>query len=205
MSKKKIFWIVLFIFIIGICIVGITSARHQDIKKIDTSNNILSNISNDYDGSIKSNIKSDNLTPYKITELSDGILYSKDGEQVTADITLGDNFFDTTIMDMNLNPDSYVGKKIQIDGLFFANAYYSFVGRYTTSNLCPTCPAGVSFMEIHLDGTIDREFSVEEDWIKVIGIFKVGNDESSDFQDYYYLDVVNLEVMNEKGNDTVNN
>ena len=104
---------------------------------------------------------------------------------------------------MNLNSSDYIDKIVEIEGLYFNNGYYSFVGRYTTSNLCPTCPPGYSFMEFHLNGTIDREFTNEGEWIKVIGTYKVGNDESSNNEDYYYLDVLSLEVMNEKGNDTV--
>ena len=58
-------------------------------------------------------------------------------------------------------------------------------------------------MEFHLNGSIDREFTNEEDWIKVVGTFKIGNDESSGGKDYYYLDVLTLEVMKTRGNDTV--
>jgi hypothetical protein len=60
-------------------------------------------------------------------------------------------------------------------------------------------------MEFQLKGTIDRTFTAKDDWIKVIGTLAKGNDETSDFQDYYYLEVLSIEVMNERGVDTVNN
>ena len=56
-----------------------------------------------------------------------------------------------------------------------------------------------------LDGKIDKELKDEEDWIKVVGTLAKGNDETSSNQDYYYLKVLSLEIMNEKGKTTVNN
>ena len=79
------------------------------------------------------------------------------------------------------------------------------VGRYSTNTLCPTCPAGYSVMEYQLQGNLDRNFEDEKDWIKIIGVLEKGNDETTNFQDYYYLKALNLEVMNERGEDKVNN
>ena len=44
---------------------------------------------------------------------------------------------------------------------------YTFVGRYSTSNVCAYCPPGFAYFEYQLDGTIDREFTDKEEWIKV--------------------------------------
>ena len=135
----------------------------------------------------------------------DGTLYSFDGKQITADVVLTDNYYDTTINDMWLNPDSYIGKTVQIEGMYLENLPYTFVGRYSESNLCPNCPAGYSYFEYQLNGELNRKFTDEKEWIKVIGKFAVGNDASTNYTDFYYLDVLTLEVMNERGQDTVNN
>ena len=62
-----------------------------------------------------------------------------------------------------------------------------------------------SYIEYELDGKLDKKLIEEQDWIKIIGTLEVGNDASSNFQNYYYLKVLSLEVMKEKGQDTVNN
>ena len=59
--------------------------------------------------------------------------------------------------------------------------------------------------EYEFDGKIDKELVDEQTWIKIVGTLEKGNDETTDFQDYYYLKVLNLEIMNERGEDTVNN
>lgn len=133
------------------------------------------------------------------------MLYSLDGKKTKSDLVIGDNYYDTTINDIYLNPDNYMNKNIEIEGMYLSNPPYTFVGRFSTSNLCPYCPTGLSYIEFVLDGKIDRNFTDEEDWIKIIGTLEKGNDESSAYQDYYYLKVINLEVMNEKGLDTVKN
>ena len=105
----------------------------------------------------------------------------------------------------NRNPDSYMNKNIEIEGMYFENLPYTFVGRYSTSNLCAYCPVGYSYLEYQLKGKIDRKFTEGLEWIKVIGTLAKGNDETSNYQDYYYLEVLSLEVMNKRGQETINN
>lgn len=197
MKLKKLFWMIIFLVIVVAFVVLFVKSTHQEQNDLTVPiDNATSNQ--------PVTIVSDNPEPYKERIVDSGVLYSlSENEEYNADVVLKDKFFDTTIRDMNLNSSDYLGKTVEIEGLYFNNGYYSFVGRYTTSNLCPTCPPGYSFMEFHLNGTIDREFTNEGEWIKVIGTYKVGNDESSNNEDYYYLDVLSLEVMNERGNDTV--
>ena len=200
MKLKKLFWMIVFIVIVVAFVVLFVKSTYQEPKDLIVPNIAFNNATSNQPVTIVS----DNLEPYKEKIVDSGVLYSlSENEEYNADVVLKDKYFDTTIRDMNLNSSDYIGKTVEIEGLYFNNGYYSFVGRYTTSNLCPTCPPGYSFMEFHLNGTIDREFTNEGEWIKVIGIYKVGNDESSNNEDYYYLDVLSLEVMNEKGNDTV--
>lgn len=207
MSKKKILWIILLVVVIIAIIVGIINARPIKSTENNTtdSNKSLGNVE-------KSNMIEDTKTEqskqYQKTELSDGILYSLDGEKIEADLVIGDNYYDTTITDIYLNPQNYFNKKIEIEGMYLVSdlsTEYTFVGRYSLSNLCPSCPVGYSVVEYQLDGIIDRELVDEQDWIKIIGTLEKGNDASSNYQDYYYLKALNLEIMNERGQDTVNN
>lgn len=133
--------------------------------------------------------------------LEDGTVYSITGEEITPEIVVGDNYFDTQIADMNLNFNQYEGKTIEIEGLYFINNPYTFVGRYSLSNICPDCPAGYSYFEYEWNGEEIPELKDEETWIKLVGTLRKGNDG----MEYYYIDVASLAVMNEKGLDTVSN
>ena len=202
MKNKKILWIILLVLIIAIVVVVVVLARKQE-GPLKTSSSPLDK------GNGQTEIENTNINnksnEYIETKLDDGILYSLDGNKVEADIKLGDNYFDTTINDMYLNPNDYENKKIEIEGMYLESGTYTFVGRYSLSNLCPNCPQGYSVFEYQLNGKLDKEFKVEEDWIKVIGTFKKGIDEENNNMEYYYLEVINLELMNEKGKDTVEN
>lgn len=201
MNKNKVIWIVLFIIIIILVVTVvvmakpgeniITNSLNEETFNKETSNNEIA--------------KSKENKEYIKTELSDGVLYSINGEIYKSDMVIGDNYFDTTINDIYYNPESYYNKNIEIEGMYLQNSPYTFVGRYSTSNLCPNCPPGYSYLEFMLQGNIDAELKDEETWIKVIGTLAKGNDETSFNQDYYYLEVLSIEIMNQKGNDTVNN
>ena len=138
------------------------------------------------------------------TQLDDGVLYSKDGKQVEADFVMGDEYYDTTINDMWLNYEEYKNQKIQIEGMYLENSMLTFVGRYSTSSLCPNCPAGYSVMEYQLDGLLDQTLQNEKSWIKIVATLEKGIDEGSTME-YLYLKVITLEVMNESGKKTVSN
>ena len=205
MNKKKIMWIVLLIvFIIAIVAVVISMDSNKNVKLENTGN---TTIENEFKKSSKNKSK-ENVNgeiKYQKKELDDGVLYSIDGKEYKSDIIIGDNYFDTTITDMYLNPENYMNKNIEIEGMYLENLPYTFVGRYSTSSLCPYCPTGYSYLEYQLKGSIDRTFKDESDWIKVIGTLAKGNDETSNYEDFYYLEVLSLEVMNEKGELTVTN
>ena len=195
---KKIFWILLLIILVVGIIVGIKFIK----PKTDT--NQTSNAFNERSSSEeKTNTNTDK--EYKEIKLDDGVLYTLTGEKVSSDVVVGDNYFDTTINDMYLNYNNYKDKKIEIEGIYFINDPYTFVGRYSESNLCPNCPTGYSFIEYQLDGKLDYEFTDEKEWIKVIGALQKANDETSNYEDYFYLKVISLEIMNKRGLETVKN
>lgn len=200
MNKKRVLWIILLIiFIVAIVLI----IKFANSKSSTNDANIVDNTYNKKSNAIVEE-KTDEAQ-YQKVELDDGILYSIDGKQYQSDIVIGDNYYDTTINDMFLNPENYMEKNIEIEGMYLENLPWTFVGRYSTSNVCVYCPEGYSYFEYQLKGKIDREFTAKEDWIKVIGTLAKGNDETSDYQDYYYLEVLSIEIMNERGLETVTN
>lgn len=207
MNKKKIFWIfILVIVIIGIIAVVLfmNNASSKQKNSIDDNNKNLGSVDKTNIVKEDAKVKED----YEKIELDDGILYTITGKKEEPDMVIGTNYYDTTITDIYYNPQNYTNKKIEIEGMYLLSdptLPYTFVGRYSTNTLCPTCPAGYSVMEYQLQGNLDRNFEDEKDWIKIIGILEKGNDETTNFQDYYYLKALNLEVMNKRGEDTVNN
>ena len=200
MNKKRVLWIILLIiFIVAIVLI----IKLANSKSSTNDANIVDNTYNKNSNAIVEE-KTDEAQ-YQKVELDDGILYSIDGKQYQSDIVIGDNYYDTTINDMFLNPGTYMDKKIEIEGMYLENLPWTFVGRYCTSNICMYCPEGYSYFEYQLKGNIDREFTAKDDWIKIIGTLAKGNDETSDYQDYYYIEVLSIEIMNERGLDTVTN
>ena len=199
MNKKKILWIALLVsFIVVIAIIVITVKPYDSSK----NNNSITARSDTSASSSQSEKKEVKVTK---TELEDGTLYTFTDEEIKSDVVVPDNFFDTTINDLMMNYNQYKGKNIQVEGLYMTSGKYTFVGRYSTSNICPTCPQGYSYIEYILDKKIDANLIEEDSWIKVIGKLSKGRDASSNFQDYYYLNVLSIEVMKEKGQTTVNN
>lgn len=197
MSKKKLLWIgVLIIAIIAIVAIVIVMNNASQSQK-EAGNNDTKNLI-DTQRTAPEQLRVDG--EYMKDELADGTLYTLNGKKETADVVIGTNYFDTTITDMYYNPANYQDKKIEIEGFYLTNGDgtpYTFVGRYSKNTLCPTCPSGYSVLEYQLDGKIDETFKEEETWLKIIGELEEGYDEY--YGEYYYLKVLNLEVMKEKG------
>lgn len=210
MNKKKIMWILLLIaFVIAIIVIAVL-AKPRDtsndnsvsVKQVTDSKESKNNISNV--------VKQNTSKEYKRSVLNDGILYSESGEKLKTDKIIGTEYFDTTINDMYLYPDNYVGKKIEIEGFYLVSEPYTFVGRYSTSSVCPYCTGGFSYIQYEFDGKIEETLKDQETWIKLIGTWEkgkmnYGTEENPYYDDYYYLKVLNFEIMNEKGEDTVKN
>lgn len=205
--KKKIILIILLIMVVAGAIAALLNPdmiKNAFSKKIDSSlgGKRGSSTSGNNDGKEeKSNSKEKKAMQMK--ELSDGKLYYIDDENVKADIVIGDKLYDTQIADINLNFSQYEGKIIEIEGMFLTNNNLTFVGRYSTSNLCPYCPQGYSYFEYQIDEDGAPDFKDEGAWIKVKGKLSQAYDEEYQ-EDYYYIDVMTIEEMNEWGQETVN-
>ena len=196
MKKKIIYIILLIILIIGIIVF------FKFLNKSKDGNNDATTIQRAGASENRNNQEKKTI----IKTLSDGTLYTFTDEDIKADVIIGDNYFDTQINNMYTNSSDYDGKLIEIEGFYLQSegTDYTFVSRYSTNSMCPNCANGYSYIEYMWDGE-KPELIQEESWIKVIGKLEKGNDESSYYQDFYYLRAVSLEVMNEKGQDTVEN
>ena len=199
--KKKIGYVFLLLIIITAIVLFFI---FKGSIKIGNNNQVLGSRSLDNSIEIKNIDKNDTNKETIKTQIQTGTLYTLGNEEIKADIVLGDNYYDTQIKDIMYNFDNYKGKIIEIEGMFLDMNPYTVVGRYSTSALCPYCPAGYSAIEYIWNG--DKiELENEQSWIKVVGKLCLGNDETSDFQDYYYIQALSIEVMNERGLDTVSN
>ncbi|MBR1883823.1 MAG: hypothetical protein IJ809_02595 [Clostridia bacterium] len=205
-NVKKILLIVLLLGIIaGIGIVAISSSkgkREEVTAKSEVAKNSVNSSSKTETNALVSTSKTVEKKKTKEIMAEDGVIYSLTDEKITPDIVVGDNYFDTTLSDINTNFSEYEGKVIEIEGMYLENTPYTFVGRYSESNLCAYCPAGYSYFEYEWHG--DKEFGFKEggdEWLKVIGVLRTGNDGV----EYRYIDVLSLEIMNERGQETVKN
>ena len=208
---KKVGLIIILIAIIGVIsfvIMNSSSGKKEDKTPLNTSvlkgdieeNKDKNENMKQTDSTIQQPEKSEGLEVIK-TDLGNGTRYSLSTAEIKPDIVLGDNYFDTQVRDINLNFDDYEGKTIEIEGLYFENAPFTFVGRYSTSNMCPTCPTGYSYFEYEWHGKENFELVDSQNWIKVVGTLKRGFDEV----EYYYIDAQSISLMNEKGVETVSN
>ena len=143
MNKKKVLWIVVLILFIG-AIVAIVKIANS--KNSTNDANIVDNTYNKNSNAVIEDT-TDQEIEYQKTELEDGILYSIDGKEYQSDLVIGDNYYDTTINDIFLNPETYMEKNIEIEGMYLENLPWTFVGRYSTSNVCVYCPEGYSYFE----------------------------------------------------------
>lgn len=94
----------------------------------------------------------------------------------------------------------YEGKTVEIEGYYINNyAPYTMVGRYGPS--CPYCNGGYVSFEFYTQDDLSELKSVQ-DWIKVIGILRQGEDKNGVFK---YIEVLSLEKMDKVGMSTVTN
>jgi uncharacterized membrane protein YcgQ (UPF0703/DUF1980 family) len=128
---------------------------------------------------------------------------SKDKEDFdpsSIDIVVGDKYYATQINDWYENFKDYDGKTVEIEGYYIDYSPYSFVGRFGPS--CPYCQGGYVCFEFLTDEDLSKYVS-DKDWIKVKGILRKGQD--SEAGEFYYIEALSLEKMDQVGMDTVTN
>lgn len=213
MDKKRIIYAILFVIVV-LGVGGLIIFFNNATENRDKIANIPTNLGNkttteSTKNNAISNITSNNTTlvakekvAATISKLNDGTMYQTGDLIEKADIVIGDNLFDTQLADINLNFPQYEGKTIEIEGMYMENTPYTFVGRYSNSNLCAYCPQGYSYFEYEWNGDKTPYLADEITWLKIKGTLTRGED---DYGEYYYIAANSLEVMNERGIDTVNN
>lgn len=204
MNKNKLLWIgILIIFVIVVIMVVLkVKPKNND----GANNTTISQRGNGSETNKNTNANENNAVTgenkYIKKELSDGVLYSITGDKIEPDLVIGTNYFVTTINDILLNFNDYKGKTVEIEGMYLTNLPYMFVGRRAENILCADCPPGYSYFEFELIDNEDLKLKEEDDWIKVIGTLEAGNDSNTD---YYYIKVQSIEIMKERGQETVTN
>jgi flagellar basal body-associated protein FliL len=198
--KKVGLIILLIVIIVIIAFVVLNSSSGKKEAKVNTNSTTVERVAKS-DGEQTSQTTNSSSKLVKVTTLNDGIKYSVTDEKITPEIVVGDNYYGTQLADINMNFSQYEGKTIEIEGLYFENSPYTFIGRYSTSNVCPTCPTGYSYFEYEWNGEEELPVTDSETWLKIVGTLKKGNDGV----EYYYIDVANVEIMNKAGIDTVSN
>lgn len=203
-QAKKIFWVIVLLIFVG----GVSYALIQKPTVTSSSNSpqFVQKNENESGDTIETEETAKTVNTMKTTvkkELNDGTLYSLVGnKKILPDIVIGDNYFDTQLTDIYNNFKEYKGKTIEVEGFYLENTPYTFVGRYAENSLCPYCPQGYSYFEYEWHGDQELHFTNEEEWLKIVGTLKSNIDNG---EEYFYIDVATLEVMNERGVDTVKN
>lgn len=217
MGKRALYLIIFIVAIagvVGLVIFFNNATENRDAKIADAANNLggrASSATTKETNTTNTTNTSTNTTTAKKdttkTELDDGTLYQNGEALEKIDIVVGDNMYDTQITDFNLNFKEYEGKTVEIEGMYMenknevTNSKYTFVGRYSNvPSQC--CPQGYSYFEYEWKGDQTPRLVDEISWIKVTGTLKKGRDL---YSEYIYIDANSIEVMNERGMDTVNN
>ena len=190
---KKFLKVTMFIGLLAISLCGCSSETVETNLPNEALNSTSENVKV-VSKVITMNEKSGDDYLTQVTNNEGGTLYSIIQNDFEPDLVLGDNYFATQIADIMLNFDSYVGKTIDIEGFSLDNGY-TFVGRYSESDICPDCPTGYAYLEYEWHGNEKLELGTEKNWIKVKGELKKGNDGV----EYYYVDAYSIEVMDEWG------
>jgi len=111
--------------------------------------------------------------------------------------------FISQVNDIYLNAEDYIGKTIKLQGVFKAEQPYEgdpycFVLRYGPG--CCGYDGNVGF-EIKWDETRAQPFPKEDSWVETTGVLK--QYEEDGYNQYLYLDLISLNVLNKRGSEIV--
>lgn len=121
-------------------------------------------------------------------------------DETNIDIVVGDEYYSTQINDWYMNFEEYEGKTVEIEGYYISDYLpYLFVGRYGPT--CAYCQGAYVCFEFYTKEDLTKLVS-GQDWIKVKGILRQDEDESGQF---YYIETMSIDKMEEVGLDTVTN
>lgn len=201
--KKRIIYVIIFVVVVLGVIGLVVFFNNATTNRDETSNKVKIGSKTESTNTTEAitTIKKETVEA-TVTELDDGTLYQVGEPLQNIDLIIGDKFFETQINDIYINTTQYLGKTIEIEGLYYKDPYgYTIVGRYSNANLCQYCQ-GFPNLEYEWNGNQTPPLVNDVTWIKLKGTLTRGED---DYGEYYYIAANSLEVMNERGIDTVNN
>jgi len=119
-------------------------------------------------------------------------------------IEIKEKMFISQVNDVYLNPDDYLGKTIKLEGLFKMNQDYDksycFVLRYGPG--CCGYDGNVGFeVSWNKDKEKEKPYPGEDSWVEATGELKTYEEDG--YNKFLYLDLVSLNVLNKRGQETV--
>jgi len=133
----------------------------------------------------------------------DSLVSAKKGSSASEKgvIEIKEKMFISQVNDVYLNPEDYLGKTIKLEGLFkMEQGYdksYCFVLRYGPG--CCGYDGNVGF-EVAWDNEKEKPYPGEDSWVEATGELKTYEE---DFMEYLYLDLVSLNILDKRGQETV--
>jgi uncharacterized membrane protein YcgQ (UPF0703/DUF1980 family) len=117
-------------------------------------------------------------------------------------IEIKEKMFISQVNDVYLNAEDYLGKTIKLEGLFkMEQGYdrsYCFVLRYGPG--CCGYDGNVGF-EVAWNKDKEKPYPGEDSWVEATGELKTYEEDGYD--KFLYLDLVSLNVLNKRGQETV--
>jgi len=128
-----------------------------------------------------------------------------DGSLVSAKngvIEIKEKMFISQVNDVYANPEDYLGKTIKLEGLFKKeqgyDKSYCFVLRYGPG--CCGYDGNASF-EVAWDKEKEKPYPGEDDWVEATGVLKTYKEDGDN--EFLYLDLISLNVLDKRGAETV--
>ena len=117
-------------------------------------------------------------------------------------IEIKEKMFISQVNDVYLNPEDYLGKTIKLEGLFkMEQGYdksYCFVLRYGPG--CCGYDGNVGF-EVAWDKEKEKPYPGEDAWVEATGELKTYEEDGE--MEFLYLDLISLNVLDKRGQETV--
>jgi len=119
-------------------------------------------------------------------------------------IEIKEKMFISQVNDVYLNKDDYLGKTIKLEGLFkMEQGYdkaYCFVLRYGPG--CCGYDGNVGFeVSWNKDKETEKSYPGEDSWVEATGELKTYEEDG--YNEFLYLDLVSLNVLDKRGQETV--
>ena len=125
------------------------------------------------------------------------ITCKKSGNEETI-VEIRDRLFISQVNDVYLNSSDYFGKKIKLEGIYneemWRNSLYRSIVRYGPGGCCGN-DANVGF-EVRWPQNSPNEYPGVDSWVEATGILRFYFDHS---ERYIYLDLISLDVKNQRG------